>query len=172
MTFIFTILKLIAAPVLHKIMKNRSFTNMFNILVTAKVNFLFYIGQTHIKKYWLEEPLTCEYKTLLQPLSCVWLFVTPCLQHARPPCPSPTPRVYLNSCPLSWWCYPTISSSVVPFSSYLQSFRTSGSLQMSQFFSSGGQSIGVSASTSVLIFNHNLFLHWNLNFHKSRSQLR
>ena len=72
------------------------------------------------------------------------------LQHARPPCPSPTPGVYPNSCPLSWWCHPTISSSIFPFSSYLQSFPASGSFQMSQFFASGGQSIGVSASTSVL----------------------
>ena len=72
------------------------------------------------------------------------------LQHARPPCPSPTLRVYSNSCPLSWWCHPTISSSVVPFSSHLQSFPASGSFQVSQFFASGDQSIGVSASTSVL----------------------
>ena len=71
------------------------------------------------------------------------------LQHARPPCPSPTPRVYLNSCPLSQWFHPTISSSVVPFSSCLQSFPASGCFQMRQFFTSGGQSIGVSASTSV-----------------------
>ena len=71
-------------------------------------------------------------------------------QHARPPCPSPTPRVYSNSCPLSRWCHPTISSSVVPFSSRLQYFPASGSFLMSQFFTSGGQSIGVSASTSVL----------------------
>ena len=72
------------------------------------------------------------------------------LQHARPPCPSPTPGIYSNSCPLSQWCHPTISSSVVPFSSHLQSFPASESFQMSQFFTSGGQSIGVSASTSVL----------------------
>ena len=58
------------------------------------------------------------------------------LQHARPPCPSPAPRVYSNSCPLSWWCHPTISSSVIPFSSHLQSFPASGSFQMSQFFTS------------------------------------
>ena len=75
------------------------------------------------------------------------------LQHARPPCPSPTPGVYPNSCPLSWWCHPTISSSVVPFSSYLQSFPSSASFQMSQFFTSGGQRIGVSASTSILPMN-------------------
>ena len=72
------------------------------------------------------------------------------LQHARPPCPSPTPRVYPNSCPLSRWCHPTISSSVFPFSSWSQSFPASGSFQMSQFLASGGQSIGLSASTSVL----------------------
>ena len=74
-------------------------------------------------------------------------------QHTRPPCPSPTPRVYSNSCPLSRGCHPTISSSVVPFSSRLQSFPASESLQMSQLFASGGQSIGVSASTSVLPMN-------------------
>ena len=74
------------------------------------------------------------------------------LQHARPPCPSPTPEVYSNSCPSSWWCHPTISSSVIPFSP-LQSFPESGSFQMSQFFASGGQSIGISASASVLPMN-------------------
>ena len=75
------------------------------------------------------------------------------LQHIRLPCPSPTPRAYSNSCPSSHWCHPTISSSVVPFSSCLQSFPASGSFQMSQFFTSGGQSIGVSASVSVLPMN-------------------
>ena len=75
------------------------------------------------------------------------------LKHARPPCPSPTPRIYSNSCPSYWWCYPTISSSVIPFSSCGQSFPTSESFQMSQFFASGGQSIGVSASASVLPVN-------------------
>ena len=75
------------------------------------------------------------------------------LQHARPPCPSPTPRVYSNTCPLSQWCHPTISSSVVPFASHLQSFPASGSFQMSQFFTSGTQSIEASASTSVLPMN-------------------
>ena len=75
------------------------------------------------------------------------------LQHARLPYPSPTPRAYPNSCPLSWWCHPTISSSVVPFSSHLQPFPTSEAFQVSQFFTSGGQSIGVSASASVLPVN-------------------
>ena len=74
-------------------------------------------------------------------------------QHTRPPCPSPTPRVYSNPCPLSRWCHSTISSSVIPFSSHLQSFPASGSFPMSQFFASGGQSIGVSASASVLPMN-------------------
>ena len=71
-------------------------------------------------------------------------------QHTRPPCPSPTPRVHPNPCPLSLWCHPTVSSSVVPFFSCLQSFPASGSFQMTQLFASGGQSIGVSASKSIL----------------------
>ena len=75
------------------------------------------------------------------------------LQHARPPCPSPTPGDYSNSRPLSWRCHPTISSSVLAFSSHLQSFPALGSFQMNQFFTSGGQSIGVSASASVLPVN-------------------
>jgi len=75
------------------------------------------------------------------------------LQHTRPPSPSPTPRVYSNSCPLSRWCHPTTSSSVTRFSSCHQSFPESGSFQMSQFFTSGGQSIGVSASAWVLPMN-------------------
>ena len=72
------------------------------------------------------------------------------LQHIRPPCPSQTPRDYPNSCPMSWWCHPTISSFVVPFSSRLQSFLALVSFPMSQFFVSGSPSIGVSASASVL----------------------
>ena len=72
------------------------------------------------------------------------------LQHTRLPCPSPSPRACSNPCPLSLWCHPTISSSVVPFSSHLQSFPASGSFPMSQLFSSGGQSTGASASASVL----------------------
>ena len=76
------------------------------------------------------------------------------LQHARPLCPSPIPGVYPNSCPLSdEWCHPTMSSSVIPFSTCPQSFTASGSFQMTQLFGSGGQSIGVSASTSVLPMN-------------------
>ena len=75
------------------------------------------------------------------------------LQHTRPPCPSPTPRVHPSPCSLSQWCNPTISSFVITFSSCLQSFPASGSFQMSQLFTSGGQSIGVSASASVLPMN-------------------
>ena len=74
-------------------------------------------------------------------------------QHTRPPCPSPTPGVYPNPCPLSRWCHPTISSSVIPFSSCPQSFPASGSFPMSQLFTSNDQSIGVSVSTSFLPTN-------------------
>ena len=74
-------------------------------------------------------------------------------QHARTPCPSPTPGVHPDPCPLSRWCHPTISSSVLPFSSCPQSFPASGSFPVSQLFASGGQSIGVSVSTSVLPMN-------------------
>ena len=81
---------------------------------------------------------------------CLWLHG---LQHARPPCPSWTPKAYSDSCPSSQWCHPTISSSVIPFSSCLQSFPASGSFPMSQFFTSGGQSVGVSASALVLPVN-------------------
>ena len=74
-------------------------------------------------------------------------------QYARPPCPSSTPRVHPNPCPLCLWCHPTISSSVIPFFSHPQSFPASGPFQMSQLFASGGQSIGISASVSVLPMN-------------------
>ena len=100
--------------------------------------------------------------------ACVWIYVLLVLfshtvvsdslqphglQHARFPCPSLSPRGYSNSCPLSRWCHPTISSSVIPVSSRLHSFPASGSFPMSQFFTSGGQSIGVCASASVLPMN-------------------
>ena len=89
----------------------------------------------------------------VQSFSHVRLFVTHGLQHIRLPCPSPTPGTCSNSYPSSQWCHPTISSSVVPFSSCLQPFPASGSFPVSQFFPSGGQSIGVSASASVLPMN-------------------
>ena len=81
-------------------------------------------------------------------------------QYTRPPCPSPTPGVYSNSCPSSWWCHPAISSSVVPFSSCPQSLPGSGSFPMSQLFAWGGQSIGVSASASVLPMNTEDWSPW------------
>ena len=89
----------------------------------------------------------------VQLLSCVWLFPTTWTATRQLPCRSPTPRAYSDSCPLSWWCHPNISSSIVLFSSHLQLFPGSGSFPMSQFFASGGQSIGVSASASVLPVN-------------------
>ena len=88
----------------------------------------------------------------VQLLSYVWLW-SHRVQHTRPPCPSPTPTVYSNSCPSSWWCHPAISSSVIPFSSCSQSLPASGSFLMSQLFAWSGQSIGVSASASVLPMN-------------------
>ena len=88
--------------------------------------------------------------SLVQLLSRVWLFATHESQHARPPCPSPTPRVYPNSCPLSQWCHPAMSFSVIPFTSCPQSLPTWESFPMSQLFAWGGQNIGVSALASVL----------------------
>ena len=89
----------------------------------------------------------------VQMLSRVLFFATPKSQHTRPPCPSPTPEVHPNPCPLSRWCHPTISSSVIPFSSCPQSVPESGSFSMSQHFTWGAQSIEVSASKSVLPMN-------------------
>ena len=85
----------------------------------------------------------------VQLLSCIQLFETPWTTARKAPCPSPTSGAYPNSCPLSQWCHPTISSSVVPFFSCLQSFPTSASFQMSQIFASGGQNTGVSALTAL-----------------------
>ena len=106
--------------------------------------------------YWINKCFWPQYFpwpfSSVQSLSCVPTWRPHGPQHARPPCPSPTPGVYSDSCPSSRWRHPTISSSVVPFS-HLQSFPASGAFQMSQFFASGGQSIGVSASASVLPVN-------------------
>ena len=92
----------------------------------------------------------CSFLNSVQLLSCVQFFATPWKQHTRLPCPSPIPGACSNSCPLSQWCHPTISSSVILFSSCLQSFPASGSFPVSQLFTSGGQSTGASASASVL----------------------
>ena len=107
-------------------------------------------------------PLTClVWKEFFKNLNlfssvtqlCPTLFKLHKLQHARPPCPSPTPRVYPNSCASSRWCHPAISSSVIPFSSCTNSLPASGSFPMNQLFAWGGQSIGASASASVLPMN-------------------
>ena len=108
--------------------------------------------KTRKNKIWLSEYLKLimdmiQLTASVQPLSC------PTLCDPRPPCPIPTPGDYPNPCPLSQWCHPITSFSVVPFSSCLQSFPASGSFQMSQLFASGGQSTGVLASTSVLQMN-------------------
>ena len=94
----------------------------------------------------------CQFSSISQPCPTDYDydFATPWTAARQASCPSPTPGVYSNPCPLSQWCHPAISSSVVPFSSCPQSFPASGSFQMSQFFTSGGQRIGVSASASVL----------------------
>ena len=106
----------------------------------------------NMKKWWVFI-IHCVCSSLLFNYYHVQLFATPWPQHTRLPCPSVSPGVCSNSCPLSWWCHPTISSSVVPFSSCLQSFPISRSFPMSRLFLSGGQSIRASASTSVLPVN-------------------
>ena len=108
-------------------------------------NFGFFPLIQHLRYGCLEyqfSSVTQSCPTLCDPMEC--------MQHARPPCPLPTPRVYSNSCSSSRWCHPTISSSVIPFSSCLQSFPASGSFQMSQLFVSGGQNIGAWASATIL----------------------
>ena len=117
-------------------------------LKTVNLNFLLFI----CIKYNCYFLCSCSYCCCSVVQSCLTLL--PCgLQHTRLPCPSPSPGVCLNSCPLSRWCHPTISSSVVPFSSCLQSFPESGSFPMSQLFTSGGQSIGAFAIASVIPLN-------------------
>ena len=112
--------------------------------------FVFFPSGSNHPLYFLKDSLPTVHFSHSAVSNCLWPHG---LQHARPPCPSPTPIVYSNSCPLSSCCHPTISFSVVPFSSHLQSFPASGSFQRRQFFASGGQSIGVSASVSVLPIN-------------------
>ena len=112
-------------------------------------------GKNHSMKSFLDLVCSGHYKVTVQFSSSVmsdslWPHEP---QHARPPCPSPTPRVHSNSCPLSQWCHSAISSSVIPFSSCPQSFPASGSLPLSQLFTMGSQSIGASAWASVLPVN-------------------
>ena len=114
---------------------------------------LYFWGLQNLCRWWLQ-PWNCHTTVLHNQVRwvahvCLTLWPNG-LQLARLPCPSPTPSAYSNSCSLSPWCHPTISSSFIPFSSHLQSFPASGSFPMSQFFISGGQSIGASASASVL----------------------
>ena len=121
----------------------------FYFMVVETKNFIFFTS-TSAPSYFFHD---YNQFSSVQSLSSVQLFATHRPQHARPPCPSPTPGVYSNSCLLSRWCHPAISSSLVPFSSCPQSFPASGSFPMSQLFAWGGQSIGVSASASVLPAN-------------------
>ena len=141
----FQILTSISSP--HINVLSRTFNMVMNSDIKSRypclVPYLKYMNVKNFNCFVVFSSVTQSYPTL-QPHG---------LQHARPPCPSSTPRVHPNSCPLSCWCHPTISSSAIPFSSCPQSFPASGSFQMSQFFISGGQSIGVSASISVLPMN-------------------
>ena len=105
-----------------------------------------------IKFKYLQDTLWLIVTLLLLFSHSVQLFTAPWTAACQASCPSPTPKAYSNSCPLSWWCHPIVSSSVIPFSC-LQSFSASGSLLVNQFFTSSGQSIGVSASISVLPMN-------------------
>ena len=109
----------------------------------------FFQGNVLILGAWLSFS-SAQFSSVAPSCLTLWLHG---LQHTRLPCPSPTSGVYSNSCPLSPWCHPTILSSVVPFSSYLQSFPASGSFQMSQLFASGGQNVWGSASASLLPMN-------------------
>ena len=128
---------------LFKICTNHTTAENFIKLVKKLVNFGLRKGQSKKKNCKFLSPYNIFESSVQFSSSVVSNSLRPHeLQHTRPPCPSPTPGVYSNSCPLSQWCHPTISSSVVPFSSRLQSFS---SFQMSQLFASDGQNIGVSA---------------------------
>ena len=122
---------------------------------------LLIISETFIKSYNKIPPHTHTQFSSVQPLRCVQLFATPWTAANRASLSSPAPGACSNSCPLSWWCHPTISSSVIPFSC-LQSVPAPGSFPMSQFFTSGGQSIGVSSSLSVLPVNIQDWFPWGL----------
>ena len=125
-------------------------------LICKRLNFLSEQWSTFLKGIKQNLTLNKEKYNISIQFSCSVVFdsLQPHgLQHARLPCPSPTLRVYPNSCPSSWWWHPTIPSSVIPFFSCFQSFPASGSFPMNQFFAAGGQSIGVSASASVLTMN-------------------
>ena len=129
----------------------RALSNIFNQSLSPGPLFS---GLMSINRAWSHFMLCTPFRSFQSSRSVVSDSLWPHeLQHARPPCPSPTLRVYSNSCPWSWWCHPAISSSVIPFSSCPQSLPASGSFPLSQLFEWGGQSIGVSASASVLPMN-------------------
>ena len=121
------------------------------MFMLSYVKFIFYLNKK--KSTSVSNLNTSFWINSVQLLSHVRLLWPHGLQHTRPPCPSPALGVYSKSCPLSRWSHPTISSSVIPFSFCLPSFPASRSFQMSQLFTSGGQSIGVSASASILPMN-------------------
>ena len=125
------------------------YINMELLYLTNLRHVFFYIS-TYLKCEYILQSISGQFTSVAQ--SCLTLWPHG-LQHAGPPSPSPTPGVYSNSCPSSQWCHPAISSSVVPFFSCLQYFPASGSFPLSQLLTSGGQSIGVSASGSVLPMN-------------------
>ena len=132
--------------------------NKKNIYISLYKNSFINVYSTFIHKFKKKKLETTQMSvnrsfSSVQLLICVHSLQPHGLQHTRPPCPLPTPGVYSNTCPLSWWCHPAFSSSVIPFSSYLQSLPASEFFQMSQLFISGDQSIAVSASTLVLPMN-------------------
>ena len=132
---------------LESMMQNRQIDQPLRLMIKHCLTLNFMIRKAKYKMWY-----TC-FSTLSSVSQSCPTFQPHEPQNARPPCPSPTPGVHLNPCPLSWWCHPTIPSSVVPCSSRPQSFPASGSFQLSQLFDSGGQNIGVSASTSALPMN-------------------
>ena len=133
--------------------KKESFsTPQFKSINSSALSFLYSPILTSIHDYWKNDSF--DFRSVQFSRSVMSDSLQPHEpQNTRPPCPPPTPGVHPKPCPLSWWCHPTISSSVVPFSPCPQSFPASGSFPMSQLFTSGGQSTGVSASTSVLPMN-------------------
>ena len=132
---------------LESMMQNRQIDRPLRLMIKHCLTLNFMIRKAKYKMWY-----TC-FSTLSSVSQLCPTFQPHEPQNARPPCPSPTPGVHLNPCPLSRWCHPTIPSSVVPCSSCPQSFPASGSFQMSQLFNSGGQNIGVSASTLALPMN-------------------
>ena len=133
-----------------------AFISLFSKTSVEHPDFYFHLIPLHPHHQHLPDTPSFRFSSSsssVQLLSRVRLFATPWTAAHQLPCASPTPGVYSNSCPLSRWCHLTSSPSVVPFSSHLQSFPVSGFFQMSQFFTSGGQNIGVSASASLLLMN-------------------